>query len=178
MTDSDISFKQAHLTEDRDALLEINIEYASWVAAEMEKTFHVSMGALVGSSSVPDYISRVLDKICGEEPPSGVFYLLKVGGKISGMGGLRRIGEGVTEIKRIYVRKEHRGRRLGERIVQRLLNDARAFGYKKVLLETGPFMKPAHPIYEAAGFLDRGPYPEAEVPQLFHSHWRFMEQDI
>jgi GNAT superfamily N-acetyltransferase len=158
MTERDISFTQANLAEDRDALLDINVEYGSWVTSEIEKTFHLSIEALLGSS-VPEYISGALDKICGEKPPSGVFYLVEVGGKVSGMGGLRRLGDGVAEIKRIYVREESRGRRLGETILQRLLNDARDFGYKKVLLDTGPFMKSAHRIYEAAGFLDRGAYP-------------------
>jgi GNAT superfamily N-acetyltransferase len=177
MTEPDISFTQSNLAEHRDALLDINVEYGSWVASEMEKAFHVSIEALLGSS-VPEYISSVLDKICGEKPPSGVFYLVEVDGKVSGMGGLRRMSQGAAEIKRIYVRKENRGRQLGQTILQRVLNDARDFGYKKVLLETGPFMKSAHRLYEAAGFVDRGAYPEAEVPQQMHSIWRFMERDV
>jgi GNAT superfamily N-acetyltransferase len=177
MTERDTSFMQANLAEDRNALLEINVEYGSWVTSEIEKAFQLSLEALLGSS-VPKYIASVLDKICGEKPPSGVFYLVEVGGKVSGMGGLRRLKQGVAEIKRIYVRKESRGRGLGETILQRLLNDARDFGYKKVLLDTGPFMKSAHRIYEAAGFVDRGPYPEAEVPQQMRGNWRFMERDI
>ena len=56
----------------------------------------------------------------------------------------------------------------------RLMEDAARFGYKRVCLETAPFMKSAHRIYESAGFIDRAPYLETEVSQAFHSGWRFM----
>ena len=39
-------------------------------------------------------------------------------------------------------------------------------------------MKAAHRLYEAAGFVDRHPYPEAEVPEVFHKGWRFMERPL
>jgi hypothetical protein len=39
-------------------------------------------------------------------------------------------------------------------------------------------MKSAHRIYEAAGFVDREPYPNAEVPEVFHKCWRFMERPL
>ena len=39
-------------------------------------------------------------------------------------------------------------------------------------------MKSAHRIYEAAGFTDREPYLDAEVPEAFHARWRFMERPL
>src|ERR1700677_3233656 len=143
MTGRDIEFTRADLVQHRDALLEMNVEYASWVAVEIEKAFQIPVEALVGAS-VRDYIVSVLDKVCGEKPPVGVFYLVRMDGKLSGMGGLRGLRDGAAELKRIYVRSESRGRRLGEAIVERLLNDAREFGYQKVLLESAPFMQSAH----------------------------------
>jgi GNAT superfamily N-acetyltransferase len=94
------------------------------------------------------------------------------------MGGLRRLGPGLAEIKRIYVRPNLRGHRLGEQLLRRLLDDARTFGYDHVYLDTGPFMKSAHRIYENAGFVDRGPYEGVEVPVEFHHLWRFMELSL
>ncbi|MFN9251818.1 MAG: hypothetical protein ACK58O_12310, partial [Brevundimonas sp.] len=32
----------------------------------------------------------------------------------------------------------------------------------------------AHRLYEAAGFVDIPPYPNAEVPEALHYDWRFM----
>ena len=56
----------------------------------------------------------------------------------------------VVEIKRVYVRPAYRGVKLGATILQRLLADARVFGYARVRLDTAPFMHAAHTLYEAA----------------------------
>ncbi len=161
----------------RVALIDINIEYLSWVANEIERSFGISPQALVGMD-VPEYVSSVIDKICGEPPPSGAFYLIYVGDDLAGMGGLRRIGDGVAEIKRIYVRPAYRGLNLGQSILQRLLADAREFGYQNICLDTAPFMQSAQRIYEAAGFVDRDAYEGVEVPPALHATWRFMERVV
>ena len=94
------------------------------------------------------------------------------------MGGLQGLASGAAEIKRVYVRPERRGAKLGELMLSRLMDDAARFGYRRVCRETAPFMKSAHRICEAAGFIDREPYLEAEVPQAFQSRWRFMERPL
>jgi GNAT superfamily N-acetyltransferase len=90
------------------------------------------------------------------------------------MGGLRRVSDGVGEIKRIYVPKAVRGAGVGVRILDRLIEDARSFGYRELVLDTGPFMTSAHRLYEAAGFVDIPAYADAEVPEALHHDWRFM----
>jgi hypothetical protein len=55
---------------------------------------------------------------------------------------------------------------------------ARTLGYDHVRLDTGPFMAAAHRTYEAAGFVDRGPYEGAEVPKELWPHGRFMELSL
>ena len=158
----------------REAVIDISIEYVSWVTKEIERSFGISPRALVGMD-VPEYVSSALPKICGESPPCGAFYLVHVGRELAGMGGLRRIGDGVAEIKRLYVRPAYRGLNLGNSLLQRLLADAREFGFRRICLDTAPFMQSAQRIYEAAGFVDRGPYEGAETPPALHSAWRFME---
>lgn len=88
------------------------------------------------------------------------------------MGGLRRSSANLAELKRIYMRPAFRGLRPGERILRRLLTDAGTFGFERACLESGPFMKAAHRIYESANFVDRLPYGEAEVPVEFHDRDR------
>lgn len=171
------TFALADPVADRGALIEINIEYVSWVASEIERSFGISPMALLGME-VPEYVASVIDKICGEPPPSGAFYLIYVSGDLAGMGGLRRIGNGVAEIKRVYVRPACRGMELGQSMLQRLIADAREFGYQKIYLDTGPFMQSAQRIYEAVGFVDREPYEGVEVPPVLHSAWRFMERAV
>jgi GNAT superfamily N-acetyltransferase len=125
---------------------------------------------------VTEYVSSVLDTICGESPPRGIFYLVEVEQQLAGMGGLRWLRPGVAEVKRVYVRPGYHGTRVGAAIARRLLDDARAFGYERVKLDTAPFMYTAQKLYEGLGFVDCAPYEETEVPAVFQSMWRFLER--
>lgn len=161
----------------RAPLLELNVEYLSWVFRGVEAHFGVPEEEIVGMSAAA-YVPTVLDKVCGDPPPRGVFYLVRVGDAFVGMGGLRHLEPGVAEVKRIYVRPECRGLRLGTALLRRLLADAAAFGYRAVRLDTGPFMDAAHRLYESEGFRDGPPYAGVEVPAAFHARWRFLYRDL
>lgn len=170
-------FIVARVASHRDELIQLNIEYLSWVFMEIESLFGVPVNEVVGMP-IRDYVPTVIDKVCGGPPPKGIFYLVKVDNQLAGMGGLRFLRTEVAEIKRIYIRPEFRGRQLGELTLNRLLIDARAFGYKSICLDTGLFMKSAHRLYEANGFSDCSAYEGVEVPSEFHSQWRFMERTL
>lgn len=161
----------------RADLIALNVEYLSWVFGEIENEFGVAADDVVGMP-VAEYVPTVIHKVCGDPPPAGVFYLVLVAGDVVGMGGLRRLRAGVGEVKRIYVRPTARGLGLGASILTRLLADAATFGYSSLLLDSGPFMKSAHRLYEAHGFVDHPAYDEAEVPEVFHSRWRFMKWSV
>ena len=173
-----VSFITADPDIHLDTLLSINTEYASWVLNEMEQSFGVAASNIVKNMSVSEYVASVIHKVCGERPPQGVFYLIHVDDTLAGMGGLRFVRDGVAEIKRIYVRPAYRGRNLGELILSRLLSDASRFGYQSVCLDTGPFMKAAHRLYKAQGFVDCSAYEGTELPSEFHAHWCFMQRSV
>jgi GNAT superfamily N-acetyltransferase len=167
----------ANIASHRSELIELNVEYVSWVMTGIEKEFGVPALEIVGMTA-GEYVPTVIDKVCGDPPPTGVFYLLKVGNQLAGMGGLRSLRAGVAEIKRIYIRPGFRGMKLGERMLRRLLDDAKSFGYQSVCLDTAPFMKSAHRLYERNGFRDCPLYEGVEVPSGFHDRWRFMERPL
>jgi GNAT superfamily N-acetyltransferase len=167
----------ASITAHRDELIELNIEYVSWAMSEIKREFGVSAEDIVGMSA-SEYVHSVIDKVCGDPPPVGMFYLVRVGSQLAGMGGLRCLRPGVAEIKRIYIRPEFRGLSLGGLILERLLEYAKSFGYQRVCLESGPFMKSAHRLYERNGFTDCPIYEGVEVPPAFHGRWRFMERKL
>jgi GNAT superfamily N-acetyltransferase len=174
---TDPQFIVADIRSHRGELLDLNVEYFSWVFAQIDDFFGVRCADVVGMPA-PAYVEAVIDEICDRSPPEGIFYLVKMDGRIAAMGGLRGLNLSLAEVKRIYVRPAFRGFRLGERILRRLLADAQAFGYERVCLDSAPFMKAAHGIYEGAGFTDRLPYESTEVPVEFHGRWRFMERDL
>jgi GNAT superfamily N-acetyltransferase len=172
-----VDFIIADPVSHRSELLELNIEYMTWVFKGVESHLGILADEVVGMPAA-EYVPTVIDKVCGAPPPKGIFYLVKVDGGLAGMGGLRFVREGVAEIKRIYFRPTYRGNRLGEQMLLRLIADAAKFGYKTALLDTGPFMTSAHKVYERSGFIDCAPYEEAEVPAEYHSGWRFMQRHI
>jgi GNAT superfamily N-acetyltransferase len=170
-------FIAANVEAHKDSLIQLNVEYLSWVFEGIEAFFGVPADQIVGMPA-NEYVPTVIEKVCGDPPPKGVFYLVRVNDKLAGMGGLRFLRTGVAEIKRVFFRPEFRGMRLGERMLGRLLTDAKAFGYQTVCLDTAPFMKSAHRLYETNGFSDCSPYDGAEVPSEYHSRWRFMERTL
>jgi len=167
------TFRLADPVTDRPALIAINVEYVTWVFAEIERMFGMTGRSILGME-VADYVPTIIDKVCGDPPPRGAFYLVEDGGEPLAMGGLRRSEDGIAELKRVYVRPAGRGRRLGEALAQRLVADARAFGYRTLRLDTLPFMKTAQTLYERMGFIDCAPYP-IEMPEAFRSGIRYME---
>ena len=174
---SNITFTLANPVTHRDALLDLNLEYRAWVAAGIEQSFGLTSTALLGME-LADYVVSVIDKVCGDPPPLGAFYLVHVNGALAGMGGLRSLGQGMCEVKRIYVRPAFRGLHLGQAILQRVLDDAHAFGYQRVCLDSAPFMHSAQRMYAVAGFVDCKPHAGVEVPVVLHAGWRFMERAV
>ncbi|WP_374564045.1 GNAT family N-acetyltransferase [Ideonella sp.] len=168
-------FRPADLRVDRGALFQLSVEYMLWVTQGI-----AAQGATTAPSlaSVERHVAEGLDLLCGKQPPEGVFYLVEWGGAPVGTGGLRQITPGVAELKRIYVRPSHRGLRLGEAMLNRLIADARAFGCEKAVLDSAPFMPAAHRLYAAAGFTDCPPYPGSEAPRHLLDVWRFMERRL
>lgn len=172
-----IGFTPANVALHREVMLALNVEYMSWVLAQAQQHTGVDVLAMMGMP-VQDYVASVIDKVCGDRPPRGAFYLLTYDGAVAGMGGLRWVREGVAEVKRIYVRPSYRGKHLGAALLQRVMDDARSFGYRQMVLDSGGFMASAHRLYHEAGFVDCLPYPQAEVPAELHPTWRFMARDL
>ncbi len=158
-----------------DTIVQLSVEYMTWVASGIEASFGLSAQALFGMS-VAQYVNSVRDKVCGDPPPLGAFYLVEVDGELAGMGGLRRLRDGIAEIKRVYVRPGQRGKQLGAILVKRLLSDAKEFGFNKVCLDSAPFMQSAQRLYQSLGFEDCSAYEGTEVPAELQARWRFMER--
>ena len=72
-------------------------------------------------------------------------------------GALKRHGDGVGEVKRMYTRPSHRGRKIGEQMMARIEAMAREEGLKRLVLETGDSHYAAWKVYENAGFARCGP---------------------
>jgi putative acetyltransferase len=109
-------------------------------------------------------------------PPSGQLLLATHSGNAAGCGAYINLSAGICELKRLYVRKQYRGRKLGQRIVTTLLDSARRADYHLMRLETVCFMQSAIAMYRELGFRERSAY--YEIPEVFEEITLFMELEL
>jgi ribosomal protein S18 acetylase RimI-like enzyme len=98
-------------------------------------------------------------------PPSGCLLLASENDQTRGCVALRRIGDGIGEMKRLYVRPEFRGQGLGGNLTEAVIEAARKIGYRVIRLDTLPGkMDQAIAMYRSFGFKNIEPYYNNPVP--------------
>ena len=148
--DRAVEVRHADTADDIESVRTLFLEYAASLGFDLSfQDFDREVASLPG-----DYA-----------PPSGVLLLAADGVTPAGCVGLRPWGDADTcEMKRLYVRPSMRGMKVGSMLVTRLLDEARARGYRRMRLDTVPGMDAAIGLYRAAGFRDIPPYRPNPVP--------------
>jgi ribosomal protein S18 acetylase RimI-like enzyme len=102
---------------------------------------------------------KELAELPGEyAPPKGRLLLALCKGQIAGCVALKKIDEGVCEMKRLYVPLTFRGKGIGRSLAETLIKEAREIGYDHMRLETIPSrMQEAVTLYDALGFKSIAP---------------------
>ena len=128
--------------------------------------------AWIGISLCFQNFDREVANLPGDyAPPRGRLFLASEIDTIVGCIALRAIVENTCEMKRLYVRREFRGRGLGRRLVESVIAAGKEIGYSRMRLDTLPGrMDQAIALYERLGFKDIPAYYNNPVKGA-----RFME---
>ncbi|HEX4633097.1 MAG TPA: GNAT family N-acetyltransferase [Gemmatimonadales bacterium] len=98
-------------------------------------------------------------------PPQGRLLLATLAGEPAGCVAIRPLEGDACELKRLFVRPAHRATGLGRALMDRILAEARAAGYRRMRLDTvvGTIDR-AIAMYRRYGFEETEPYGKHPVP--------------
>jgi putative acetyltransferase len=150
MPEERVSIVEAKSPEDVAAIIPLFEAYAHSLSIDLTfQDFATEMSSMPGKYSLP----------------TGSLLLARDPfGEAVGCVGFRPLaGEGVCEMKRLYVDPKGRGLGLGKALTERVIEQARKLGYKAMRLDTLPIMAAARSLYKSLGFAEILPYYSTPV---------------
>ncbi|HEX3010846.1 MAG TPA: GNAT family N-acetyltransferase [Syntrophomonadaceae bacterium] len=110
-----------------------------------------------------------LDQLPGKYAlPNGRLYIACNDDKAIGCIALRKINGAACEMKRLYVRPEFRGHKIGQMLAEQILADAAKLKYKYILLDTLTKLKSAVILYKKLGFYEIEPYYQNPLENVIY----------
>jgi ribosomal protein S18 acetylase RimI-like enzyme len=85
-------------------------------------------------------------------PPMGAFLVVEAGRETVAGGALRRLADGIGEIKRMWTAPSHRGRGHARRVLADLEAIGARYGYRALRLQTGDLQTAAISLYHSSGY--------------------------
>jgi len=101
-------------------------------------------------------------------PPDGALLLAMEQQHAIGCVALRRFSPTDAEMKRLFVRPAYRHLGLGRVLAQRIIERARDFGYRRMVLDTLDTMQGAKALYRSLGFVDIAAYYDNPLPSVLY----------
>lgn len=154
-----IEIRQAETPEQIEEIRRLFREYEAWL----------------GISLCFQNFERELAELPGKYArPAGRLFLISQENQSAGCIALRKIEDGVCEMKRLFVREDFRGLGFGKVLIEKLIEEARSIGYRKMRLDTLVDKMPeAVKLYEHYGFRKIAPYYENPYKETL-----FMELNL
>lgn len=155
-----IRIAEAHWPQDHAAVEALFREYVTSLAED------------ISLQNVDDELASLPGKYAR---PGGVVLIAWDRDEAAGAVAYRMFEPGVAEMKRLYVRAAFRGRGLGRELAEELIADARAHGYRTMLLDTLGSMSVARVLYRDLGFVPVAPYYDNPLPGVAYMALELFE---
>jgi GNAT superfamily N-acetyltransferase len=132
--------RRAVTREDFAAAAGLMQEYIDWLPFELD---------------FQDFESELADVAAHYSAPGAAVFLASGERDALGVVGVRSLGDGVAEMKRMYVNEAARGNGLGRRLAVQAIEFAREQGYVAIRLDSDLESMPvANRLYDELGFVD------------------------
>lgn len=122
----------------RNDFIEMGMDYFNWIREECLEYFHLDFVDYFGP--VDKYVMNSLPLFESFHPPDSVIYIIIFENSIAGMGGIKHTTDEFSEIKRIFIKPEFRGKGFGNLLMLKLVETAREFGHRKLRQDTNSDM--------------------------------------
>ena len=118
--------------------------------------FDEYMGLVRARSGIADFapVERIFATEEAFGAPDAAWLVAYRDGEPVGCGGLRTLGSGIGEIKRMFVTASARGGGIGRRLLHALEERAVQAGHTHVRLLATPMLSEAMALYEAEGYTE------------------------
>lgn len=111
--------------------------------------FNAAKPGTVYFDETTDHLSDVF------KTKNSAYFIIEINGELSGGAGFyptEGLPENVCELVKMYLSKNHRGKGIGQMLLQKCMEEARKEGYQKMYLESMPELTNAIAMYDRNGF--------------------------
>lgn len=109
-------------------------------------------------------------------PPKGGLFVAVVDGVIAGTAAFYAQGEGVAEIKRLYVTPAYQGLKIGRLLLAHAMDQAEKAGYKMLRMDSMRRLEAAGKLYQQVGFYEIQPFNHSPHDDAYYMEYRFGER--
>lgn len=151
---TDLRIEPATWPGDSDTVRRLFRRYADWLQEDLcYQNFDAELAGLPGFYAAPQ----------------GTVLLLRDGaGEAFGCVGIRPLGDGACEVKRLWVEADLRGGGWGRGLMDAAILWAGEAGYRRLLLDSLPRLEAAVRLYRDLGFAEVPPYYENPLEEILY----------
>ncbi|MDR2764988.1 MAG: GNAT family N-acetyltransferase [Tannerella sp.] len=142
MDEQNIVYKKLNKSEIQNAR-DLIIEYIKWLNQDLS------------FQNIDEELNSFPEKY---NEPDGIFIIAKEKSHVVGCVGLKKLDGKICEMKRLFVNDNYRGKGIGRKLVDRIIEEAKLKDYEIMRLDTLATMESALRLYAKSGFYEISPY--------------------